>query len=249
MFISLRSLTVAGLGFLLATGLASTASAAAISLNFGTGANGTPPVGSQIAGFVPEGNWNDIPLAQQTNAALKDDSGATVSGFTLSTAETFSFSGSAFTAGGVNFANPGDTTMMTGHIYHGGGAPVDLTFNGSVPYALFDLYIYYNSGAINNTQTLSIPSLGLSEDGSELPGGDTAFVLSTGLNNANYVVFKGLTAASLPSSFIVRAQGSVDRTGGGPYGYINGLQFVSVPEPATLSVLALGGLMLVRRRR
>lgn len=208
------------------------AQAAGISLNFGADINAATAVGGNSAGVAFLGNWNDVPLAQQTNLGLKNDSGVIVPGLTLSTAEAFTFPASAFDAAGSGFAQPGDTALMRGHIYHGGGTAVDLTFTGAIPFSTYDVYVYYNSGGIANTQTFSIldssgGSLGLSQTGAEVPGGDTAFVLSDGAgNNANYVKFAGLTSSSVPTNFIIRAQGN-----SGGYGYFNGLQFAEAGEP------------------
>jgi hypothetical protein len=169
------------------------AQAAGISLNFGADINAATAVGGSSAGVAFLGNWNDVPLAQQTNLGLKNDSGAIVPGLTLSTAEAFTYPASAFDAAGSSFAQPGDTALMRGHIYHGGGTAVDLTFTGTIPFSTYDVYVYYNSGGIANAQTFSIldssgGSLGLSQTGAEVPGGYTAFILSDGAgNNANYV--------------------------------------------------------------
>lgn len=233
--------------------LAATANAASIGLNLGADLGS---VGANTAGVVVAGNWNDIPLAQQTNLALMDSNGVTVAGLTFSTSETFVVPGTASSATGVGFASPGDSAMMTGHIYHGGGNPVDLTFTGTIPYSQFDVYVYFNSSGVDNSQTFSIldssqGSLGLSRVGSELVGGDATFVESnyqTGgsANNANYVRFAGLTSADVPTNFIIRAAGN-----DGTYGYFNGLQIVEVPEPASGFLLFSGVIatMIFRRSR
>jgi PEP-CTERM motif len=231
-----------------------------ISLNFGSDVNANTAVGSNTAGVTPVGNWNDVPLAWQTNMPLKDWSGSTVPGLTLSTSQTFVVPTSANDAasgpgGPLAFTAAGDNAMMRGHIYHSGGTNLDLTFTGTIPYDKFDLYIYYNSGAVTNTETFSIldsggGSLGLSRTGSEVPGADGSFVLSDGMgNNANYVRFAGLTSADVPTNFIIRISG----TG---YTYIDGLQFVQlVPEPQSfvMALAALCGLgcfgLVCRRRR
>lgn len=226
--------------------------AAAISLNFAP--SGTTAVGANAAGVVFVGNWNDVPLDQQSlpNLALKDDTGATVPGLTLQTTQTYAFNSSAFSASNVFFPNPGNTAMMRGHIYHAKTTPVDLIFTGSIPYAKYDVYVYYNANQ-TQTQTFSIlnsafGSLGLSQTGAESSASDSTFVQSNNAgNNANYVLFSGLTSADVPTNFVIRA------SNGGNYNYINGLQIVEVPvpEPGTsvLMMGALAGLAMFRRRR
>lgn len=239
-------------------GWTAVASAEAISLNF-VGSSGFAgyAVGSDAAGVVSVGNWNDVPIAQQTNMPLKDSTGATVSGLTFSTSEAFQFSGSAYGPNGASFAQTGNTNMMQAMIYHSGGQAVDLTFNGTVPYNTFDIYVYYNA-ALANTQRVSIlggsgNSLGLSQLAYESAGSDTAFVLSDGVggNNANYVKFAGLTSANVPTNFIIQAQGTSSSAFGGPFGGFCGLQIVSVPEPGTLVLLgtALLGLLAYAWRK
>ena len=213
---------------------------AAISINlasdveFASLGGPTTAVGANVAGVVPVGNWNDVPLAQQTNRPLVDHLGATVPGLTLSTTQPYVYPGSAYDATNTNFAAAGNTSMMRGHIYQPpAGGNVDLVFTGSVPYGVYDLYVYYNSGGITSTQTMSIldgggGSLGLSQVGFEVPGADIVFTQSnsSGANNANYVKFTGLTGTSVPANFIVRTSGS-------QYKLVNGLQFVeSQPPPA-----------------
>ena len=229
----------------------------AISLNFASdvGAFESPPttataVGANTAGVVPVGNWNDIPLAQQTTLALKDSLGATVSGLTLSTAQTFVFSPSAYDSWATNnnFTSAGDNAMMRGHIYHPvGNGPVDLTFNGTIPYTNFDVYVYYHGGSVAQTTRFSIldgsgASLGLSQLGKEVTGGavQSSFVQSdgTGGNAANYVKFSNLTSASVPTNFRVRV-------GEGAYPLINGVQIVntaSANPPTQLAYAVVPGI-------
>jgi len=218
---------------------------AAPQISLSLGAN-IASVGANTAGVVSASNWNDIAAGAQTNIVLKDSAG-NASTLKLSVPDTASTDSHAnFGAG-----KEGDTAMMRGHIYAGGGSALDLSFTGKVPYEKFDVYVYYNSGAVTNTQTISIldsngNSLGLSQVGYDIidanrggPGEvpDSSYVLSDGVggNNANYVKFSGLTSASIPENFIIRAQGA-----GSEYAYINGIQFVQVPEPGVMTVLVTG---------
>jgi hypothetical protein len=111
-------------------------------VEFSSGVGPTTAVGAEVAGVVPAGNWNDVPLAQQTNLPLRDNSANIVPGLTLSTTESYVFPATAYDALGVAFAQPGDTAMMRGHIYHGGGGNTDLIFTGAIPYANFNIIAY-----------------------------------------------------------------------------------------------------------
>jgi hypothetical protein len=224
-----RYLRFVGIGCwaVLVAGAVPQAQGAGIGINIGSDVNASAAVGSNLAGVVALGNWNDVPIAQQTNLALKDSTGAIVPGLTLSTIETYEVPASAVGAGGVNFSNAGSSSLMRGHVYHL-AAPIDLVFTGAIPYSNYDIYVYYNSGAVANSQIFQIldsagTSLGLQQAGSETPGGDTSFVLSDGLgNNANYVKFSGLTSSSVPTNFIIRA--TVEDFS---YAYLNGVQIVA----------------------
>ena len=196
----------------------------AISINL---ASNVAPVGANAAGVgeIISSNWNDIPAAPQTNTPLKDNSGATVAGLTLSTHPA------SDTNSGASFDDPGDTAMMQGHIYLGAGASVDVHIDGTIPYATYDVFVYYNSGAVPNTQTLSLlagdlSDLGLSANVSDVAGVDRRYVEATDPSiNANYVKFEELNNLDLPN-FVLRAQnaGTPDSN---QYAYINGFQIVN----------------------
>ncbi len=127
--------------------------------------------------------------------------------------------------------------MLDGHYYET-NVTLSAAFTG-IPYATYDLYVYYNSSAVGNAQDFTIRGTSMSLKGYEVPGVDTALVESDGTINGNYVVFRGLTASDV----------TIDDTMDTYYVYMNGFQVVEVPEPLTMSLLALGGLALVRRRR
>jgi len=194
-------------------------------------------VGDQTAGVVPVGNWNDY-VGSSGSMALKDSVGN-------ATAASFAFSSSGNSilwAGGVGIpGDPGSTAMLTGHIYEGGWTGIVLSgaFEG-IPYAEYDLYVYYNSSAVTNAQTFTIRGTTMSLIGFENPGADAALVDSqNGTVDGNYVVFSGLTGADV----------IVDASSAAGYVYMSGFQVVEVPEPLTMSLLAMGGLALIRRRR
>lgn len=228
-----------------------------ISLNFGSDSTVSNPgsqVGANIAGAVPLGNWNDIPIAQQTDLVLKDSNGAATS-LNLSTAQTYVSPASAFNGVTATFPGEGDTAMMRSTVYLGpAGTDLDLTFEGGIPYSQFDIYMYYSGDVDNNAITFSIlnssgGSLGLSQVGLEDndAGINSTFVQSTGAGVAgNYVRFAGLTSAQVPTDFIIRVSG-----GTAGFNLINGIQIVEVPEPTSLGIAAIGmvGVLVAARRR
>ncbi len=172
-------------------------------------------VGSLTAGVVPVGNWNDYP-GDSGAMILKDSTG-------IQTMASFTFSSSAgallwHNGGAAIPDDPGSNAMLDGHNYNSYGNIVSGTFTG-IPYAEYDLYVYYNSGAIgNNFQTFTLRGTSTSLVGAELySGADTSLRESNGTTDGNYVVFRDLTDSQL----------TVDATATAGYVYLNGFQIVS----------------------
>ncbi|MBB5350868.1 hypothetical protein HNR46_001102 [Haloferula luteola] len=217
----------------------SVASAATISWNYDN--NGTL-ASSNIAGVVPVDHWSNS-WPDNPTIDLVDDTGAA----TTLDITTASNSGS-WSQGG----HPGqdtDTTynreMLNGYL-NGTGANSSSVEISQVPYAVYDLYVYFasddhaRSGTVTDgTTTFSFGVL----DGM-VSGGNALLVettdTGTGYPEANYAVFRGLTTSSvtLSTSFM----------NAGEYGGIAGFQVVSVPEPSVVLLGALG-ILGIRRRR
>ncbi|XAL99122.1 PEP-CTERM sorting domain-containing protein [Phycisphaeraceae bacterium D3-23] len=66
----------------------------------------------------------------------------------------------------------------------------------------------------------------------------TGYVLNDGSNQSNYAVFTGISGDTLTVS--------LDAAGNDG---ISAIQIVDIPEPGSLALLGLGGLLIVRRRR
>jgi len=190
--------------------MATTAMAAdVISVNLVAGGQ---PVGTQTAGAVPAGNWNDYPGTSGSLALVDDDGAATTASF------AFSSLGGVISwqnGGAAILGDLGSNDMLDGHIYQAAGTTLSAAFTG-IPFAKYDLYVYYNSSAVTNTQTFTIQGTVTSLNGYEVPGADTALVESDGTIDGNYVVFRGLTAANV----------TVDATAATGYVYLNGFQIV-----------------------
>ncbi|MBN2295311.1 MAG: hypothetical protein JXM70_22970 [Pirellulales bacterium] len=220
-------------------------------------------VGSETAGVVAVGNWNDIPAntavwAGDVDYPLRDSSGADT-GLTFRTAflpEQFWYYGSACVADdSASFAGAGDEAMMRGYAYEEYTGSLYAVMAGRIPFETFDLYVYCNSN-LNNSQIISLNTSGVTVGDAqtvmETPGTDTAYALSAAGSVGNYVKFTGLRAADFHTDtygyyMTIQADSSSDTDG---YGYINGFQLVdtTVPESATLCLLLGGAIPLLIRR-
>ncbi len=193
-------------------------------------------VGTAAAGVVHVGSWNEYYGA--TLLSLRDDSGAATA-VSFSTAQNASGSdnGGAAIAG-----DPGSNAMLDGHFYVIPGETFGDIIFSNIEYASYDLYVYYNSQALtNNYQTFKIEQTNMTKIGSELTSTqDTGFVESNGSNDANYVVFHGLSLSTITLS------ANADLGG---YAYVNGLQLVEIPEPTTLGLLLAGVVFVTTKRR
>jgi len=209
----------------------SSASASTISINFrGDGDSTYQLAPSDVAGVVPASNWNDVTGTSGTGIALKNGAGSN-SGASL-----------AFDAGdnGVIAGPSGnDQKMMFSYIHEGASATVS-SLSLADPY---DVYVYFwDEDSKNLPEDITLTSSSytktfyVKEETTPYPGYVRAYntvAPPVGTRDAGtYVVFTGVTGSSF----------TVD-TGGEE---LNGIQIT--PEPATLSLLALGGLALLRRR-
>ena len=224
--------------------MATPAHASLISVYGDIGTINSGPVYGDAAGDIYDGSgpvptpggtgttWNGIG-DNALHTGLLDSTGG-------STSITFQTNGSMQVAGGT--PDPG---LMSDDEYTGGTA--DFTFT-NVPdsFAGYDLYLYSdNGGGYATTFTITVGTAATATATSgPAPGAGInpgVFVL-----NDNYVVLTGLhpTLGVLSGTFADVRVGD-----GGGFGILNGFQLVELPEPASLSLLGLGSLLMLRRRR
>jgi len=232
------------------------ASAGVISWNYdNNGTVGNPDGsynGDQVAGVAPAVGWLNSWWANPTTD-LTDDSGS------ATTMDIAYQSYGGWSLGG----HPGqdaDTTynkeLLNGYM-NSGYAPWSpwITYSevalSEIPYALYDIIVYFSSDVAGRagdvtdlTATLSFNTLGPASVND--PSGNAVLVQTTDhagtyATAANYAVFSGRSGASQT----VRVQMRDDDQWGG----IAGIQVVEVPEPASLALLGLCGLVTIFRRK
>ena len=215
--------------------VATTASADVISVSFYDADPALGVIGDNEAGVVRVGNWTDWNTALSALSDFKDNLGnpTTADGSIVGGTDTYAVANL--------MVDPGDNALLAGHWYiPGATSTLALT---DIPYAEYDLYVYYNANQAG-TIDFTIQGTSLSLTGLDTAAGleDSAFVIADAGNSipGNYVLFEGLTDLDVTLDATAVTNG---------YAYINGVQIVEIPEPMTMSLLALGGLALLRRRR
>jgi hypothetical protein len=155
-----------------------------------------------------------------------------------------------------------DERMMDCGIASGGDGLVEIHAI-NIPYASYDVVVYFSSQlvypfvskyTIGSTSVYAqVPAMGyFGNDDTyvEVPLTSTAD-LQANTPAGNYIVFKNITGSTL----YITAQGGwagnsiYSYQPGDPRASISGFQIVEVPEPATIALLGIGGLLSVLKRR
>ena len=200
-------------------------------------ANGTAIPTNGTAGVVPAINWNRTATG---STDLLDNSGA-------STGTTLTLAG-GYGAWGIGGATQDPNGTYNSALFSGYYNLTAGTLSlGSIPYAQYDLYVYFSSDTDARTGTISDGSttFSFSTDARAKVDAHSNFVFAqttdTGLSHpsADYAVFSGLTGAS-ETLTIANASGGMG---------FAGVQIVAVPEPGTMALAALGGMSLLCWRR
>jgi hypothetical protein len=224
------------LAALAAFGFGSTAWADQIGINFvggsGPAPNPTPMGAAEIAGFVPQANWNQAAGQSGTNLALLNQNG-------IATTATLTSWTSANTWNTSIAEAPGDFRMMRGYLDTSATSHTMVTVS-AIPYAFYDVYVYTDGDHGGDTRS-----------GNYTIGGKTNTTTNPANVNFNgtfilgqtYTVFTGLSGASFTLDATPGALGGTLRAP------VNGIQIVAsaapVPEPGTLALAGLGILSLM----
>ena len=240
--ITISALTCAFLFANLADGLA-----VGIGINFTGGGNASSPAISILptdsAGVVAQMNWNNFAGGNGTNLVLVDNTGATTGALL-----TFTASGTYSSIGGAGIVPAdGDEKLNTGFVY--GDSSFTLS---NVPYAIYDVYVYHLNDASGRIETTTLA--GLSFFGAAAVPNDATHVDQNAATSYLYTqtTSTNVTSPTAGGNFVrfQNLSGSVTLTASAPgNGYVNGLQIVQVPEPATIGLLGLAAVTGACTRR
>lgn len=205
-------------------------SSRAVGGNF-IGTNGTagiPMLATDVAGVIPQGNYNNLTTATGTAVPLVDSTGSSAAGMTAT------WSGPGFWAANYNAAFvPGnaDQKLNDGFEFTGGTTtPVVVTVN-NIPFAQYDVYVYIlndGGGRLTTTSNSATPGAGTQNyylttstgptDANHLSGKNNTYqylqATSTDTNaptaGADYVKFSGQTGSAFTFSSVGVGNGSVN---------------------------------------
>lgn len=218
--------------------IAADADAATVLIDFGRTTNTTGGV------------YNDVTLASSSGSATTGDvalsnTGSAPTGWTINFTENGSGNGGPAGGGAdVNSFPPAvssfATTALQDSLFFndGGGTNISavITIDGLDNSKTYDLLFYGSRGngqSANQTWTITKGS-----------GGGGPVTHASGLNSTTVVDWNNVsTDGNNVIEFTITA------TGDGQAGAINFGQIIEVPEPSSLALLSLGGLLIARRRR
>ena len=223
---------------------------ASIGVNFTGGGNGgslaISLLPTDLAGVIPQGNYNNVPGGSATNFALNNNLGLTTTALlTFTAGGTYSSVNATVTPAG------GDEKLNAGFVFGSGSFTIS-----NIPFTLYSLYVYELNDAGGRVETTTLG--GVSFFGASATPNDAghidqnaatpySYVQSISTNVASptvggdYVLYSNLTGSS--QTFTSAAPGN---------GYVNGFQIVeAVPEPGSAlygaGLLCLAGLRRARR--
>jgi len=264
-----KTLLVSALSVVLS---AAAVNAASIGINF-TAIDNTLPnslASTSLAGVtaVAQTNWNNVLMGNTdgnghwngvaVNGTLTDSTGAVQTGLNMAaggdsymnnllggsraSVQCYPFDG-ANVSGAQDWGFTGNTAVIEdGGWYHSGY--LDLT---NIPYASYSLYVYIapngGNGGYSGTVGLAVMGGGGTVDPNQTTDGAFTFGWNSGAltQGSNYVVMPNNTSPSIEISL----PGTTSWNGG-----MAAVQIVNTaPEPASLALLALGGLLVLPRRK
>jgi MYXO-CTERM domain-containing protein len=223
--------------------------AAILSINFGTDRADATLLPTDSTGVVPAANWNNEAGAVGGPAAVVDSNGAATTATVQWSSQLGTWATSGLGEENNGFAGA-DRTMMMGYLDTDARATT-VTVVGLGPEFTgpgYDVYVYALGGvASGRGGDYTITGQTLIGDSDSFP---STFNQDLGVDHndvGNYLVFRGLS----DPDFTLSAVGTTP-VGGTVRAPINGIQIVSIPEPATIGVWGLAALVLglvTRRRR
>jgi len=194
------------------------------SINFSFTGGGSPLPGTEIAGQLPRGNWNNLPGATSSApVALKDDRGAATSCTVAWTAP----------AAGVDprmAAGKGDEALVRGFIgSKRGEPPVTITLQG-IPFKKYTAFIYCAVPESGSPGQMDIKVGGKAFSVSHRPGSWFLknYFQVRHAGSGNLLVVPGLTDPSLTLSAVPGSQSLFGPLGASGYlAAINGVQIIN----------------------
>jgi hypothetical protein len=130
------------------------------------------------------------------------------------------------------------------YFFIGGGssATVTLTVTNAAESYIIEIWSSRSGGPGPSDWTVNGSFGDATDTDNNIHNGDDFDAVVNGYNGADIMTFSGVTADG--SNQIV-----ISATARANYGLLNAIRVTEVPEPATMSVLGLGGLVLLRRRK
>jgi hypothetical protein len=206
----------------------------------------------QHAGVVDAYHWNDTWLldgnaSSATENNLMDNTGAAtpLSLTEIGTGNFWNFNPIQGSDPGADADGSSNKRLLNGYINEGGGSLSGVTLS-SIPYSMYDLYVYFSADTAERAGTVTVGSTtyDFSTVGSAgISGANASFIQTTDTTGANptsdYAVFSNLTGSTQTIESDINS-----------WGGIAGFQIVATPEPGTLALASMGGLavLLLKRR-
>ena len=180
-------------GILLGAFLRPGRSALSFNVHF-AGSNTTLMASSEIAGVIPESNWNNASGASSSSAlSLVSDQGLVTSASVTWTSDNVWSLPITDTAGNYD--------MMRGYLDNSSGDPTTVTFSG-IPPGTYNIYVYTDgdNGASTRTGIYQISGTGITTTSISATNGPNsnfagAFVQANN-SDGNYVLFSGVGISS-----------------------------------------------------
>ncbi|WFB36873.1 PEP-CTERM sorting domain-containing protein [Kiritimatiellota bacterium B12222] len=207
-----------------------------------------------VAGAQTAGNWNNVISRTDNKGNLINSEGDTT-GISMTVSDgnfggTNTFNGNV--AADSTMFDPFEVaSVITDALYVAeNGSTGTLTFNGLDDSLTYNLVV---TGA-RTTNTNRFTRYGVSGLNSQIlqtSGNSPLAGVGVNWNNNSVVTFSGISGVS-SFSLTVEGNGAADFGGSNQFGYINALELRAVPEPTSLLLLGVSGLVafsFVRRKR